>query len=165
MYHALHKSELSKQYMIQDAAVPFSAAEEFLQYLEESWGHYPVWFTPFKQSGKGTHAYPGLLIEKAETASPDVLLNFGIWGPGSPNRRKFIEQNRDLEKKVQSLNGRKWLYAHMYFTEEEFWSIYDRKHHDALRAKSKADYLPTIYEKTKVDYSSEERAIRESWTV
>lgn len=42
MYHALHKSELSKQYMIQDAAVPFSAAEEFLQYLEESWGHYPV---------------------------------------------------------------------------------------------------------------------------
>lgn len=114
------------------------------------------------EAEKRTHAYPGLLIEKAETTSPDVLLNFGIRCPGSPNPRKFNEQNRDLEKKMQSLNGRVWLHAHMYFTEGEFWSIYDRGHHDALRAKWKTDYLPTINEKPKADYSSEKRAIQES---
>lgn len=165
MYHALHKSDLSKQYIIQDIAVPFPAAAEFLHYVDESWGHFPIWLAPIKQSGKRPHTYPGLLIEKAETKAPDDLLNFGIWGPGSPNRRKFVEQNRELENKVQSLNGRKWLYAHMYFTEEEFWNIYDRKSHDAMRAKWKADYLPTIYDKTKVDYTAEEKAIQESWMI
>lgn len=41
----------------------------------------------------------------------------------------------------------KWLYAHAYYTEEEFWSIYDRKDHNELRAKYHADRLSNVYDK------------------
>lgn len=53
------------------------------------------------------------------------LMNFGLWAP-SPfhsNTVEFIAQNRRLEGKVRELGGKKWLYAHAYYTEDEFWSI------------------------------------------
>lgn len=69
--------------------------------------------------------------------------------------------NRRLEHKTQSLIGRQWLYAHSYRTEDEIWAMYDHKVYETLRAKYDAVYLPTIYDKVKVDF--EERAIRKSW--
>lgn len=43
--------------------------------------------------------------------------------------------NRDFERKVHDLGGQKWLYAHTYYTEQEFEEIYDRNAYDALRDK------------------------------
>ena len=42
--------------------------------------------------------------------------------------------NRKLERQVDSLGGIKSLYSDSYFTEDEFWAIYDR---DAYRALKK----------------------------
>lgn len=63
-----------------------------------------------------------------------MLLNFGIWGPGPLNHRKFVELNRELEATVARLGGFKWLYANAYYTEDEFWRIYDRQWYEWLRA-------------------------------
>lgn len=163
MYHALHQSGHSKRYIIQDVAVPYSAADEFTQYLDKSFGHYPLWLCPLHQLGQSSKSPYGLLAERGDSDAPDMLLNFGVWGPGPSGRREFIAANRHLEYKVRELGGKKWLYAHAYYSEEEFWDIYDRKEHDALRAKYDATYLPTIYDKVKVDVEAEEKAIRESW--
>jgi len=165
MYHALHKSGFAKQYMIQDVAVPYDAADEFMQYLDESFGHYPIWLAPLRLSGQSTEAPYGILKEVSESKSPDKMINFGVWGPGSSDRAKFVEDNRELEDKVQALNGRKWLYAHTYYTEAKFWNMYDRTSHDAIRAKYHATHLPNVYDKVKVDVQAEERAIGESWAV
>jgi hypothetical protein len=62
------------------------------------------------------------------------------------------------------LRGKKWLYAHAYYTESEFWSIYYRKD-DALRQKYHASYLPSIYDKIKVGVAIEKKAINESWAL
>jgi Delta24-sterol reductase len=43
MYHALHQSGHSKKYIIQNIAVPYAAADEFLGWLDENFGHYPLW--------------------------------------------------------------------------------------------------------------------------
>ena len=165
MYRALHKSGHSKQYIIQDVAVPYSAAGEFLDYVDENIGHYPLWLCPFNPGGESPEAPVGLLAEKATSKTPEMLLNFGVWGPGPSDRREFVEVNRRLEHKIKDLKGSKWLYAHTYFTEEEFWSMYDRESYDVLRSKYSATYLPNIYDKVKVDVEAEEKAIRESWTV
>lgn len=81
-------------------------------------------------------------------------MNFGIWRPGSLDHAEFVRQNRNLEKQVQELQGRKWLYAHAYYTENEFWATYDRPAYDALRTKYAASYLPSVYDKVKVDVES-----------
>jgi hypothetical protein len=78
-------------------------------------------------------------------------MNFGIWGPSTTTgQAEFVAQNRQLEQKVHSLGGKKWLYAHTYYTEAEFWKIYNKQDYDTLRSKYHAQHLPTLYDKVRV---------------
>ena len=156
MYHALHKSGIAERYIVQDVGVPFPVANEFLEFLHDGFAFYPLWLCPVRMRGP-TQRY-SLLADRGKDA-PDMLLNFGIWGPGPRQWDKFVDVNRTLEQKVQELNGMKCLYAHAYYTEDEFWSIYNRKEYEAVRAKYSARHLPTVYDKVKV----EKVLAKESW--
>ncbi|KAE8355644.1 FAD binding domain protein [Aspergillus coremiiformis] len=159
MYHALHKSGLSKQYIIQDVAVPYKATGEFLTWLDQkdTFGAYPIWLCPLHHSqglmARGAEAGPHQSRKDDPDDDGDCLMNFGLWAPSpyAGDQGAFIAQNRRLEEKVREFGGKKWLYAHAYYTEEEFWSIYDRKRYDGLRAKYHAAYLPDLYQKVRVD--------------
>ena len=61
--------------------------------------------------------------------------------------------DRELEHKVRSLGGIKWLYAQGYYTQDEFWAIYDRKWYEAIREKYHATHLPSVYDKVNMDLS------------
>lgn len=159
MYHALHESGLAKQYIVQDVGIPWPNSEEFMHWLddEKNFGYYPLWLCPLllnASGGKGNGLLaieqPTVNIPMTDETKPEYLLNVGIWGPGPTDRRKFIDKNRSLEQKVGSLGGRKWLYAHTYYTEDEFWAIYDRKRYEAQREKYHATSLPSLYEKVKM---------------
>ncbi|EYE90844.1 FAD-binding oxidoreductase [Aspergillus ruber CBS 135680] len=156
MYHAVHKSGLFRQYTIQDIAVPYDGASELIDYLDDSFGRYPIWLCPVRQTtsrpdGSQVH---GLMAKHHPIGSPpgepEMLLSLGIWGPGPGTGEEFVEFNRSVERKVHALGGQKWLYARTYYTEEEFWSIYDREYYERLRRKYHATYLPTLYEKVRV---------------
>ncbi|KAF2753866.1 FAD binding domain-containing protein [Pseudovirgaria hyperparasitica] len=164
MYHALHASGLSNKYIIQDIMIPYSAANEFFSYLGTNFEHYPVWLCPLGhrngEKARSDSVTQECISNASDTAqkssfSPsevcnDKMLNFGVWGPAqSGNFADFVAWNRALEAKVEELQGRKWLYGHTFYTEKEFWSIYDRKQLDMLRAKYHASYLPTLYDKVK----------------
>jgi Delta24-sterol reductase len=165
MYNALHQSGHSKRYILQDVAVPYPAADELFNFIDTNFRFYPLWLCPLRQTGQSQHSAYGLLAEKKRALdAPQMLLNFGVWGPGPKGRDQFVEVNRQLERKVQELGGKKWLYAHAYYTEAEFWDIYNRKDYDALREKYHASYLPNIYDKVKVDVAAE-KAISESWVM
>ncbi|KAJ5201791.1 uncharacterized protein N7498_006454 [Penicillium cinerascens] len=154
MYHALHASGLGRQYVIQDVGVPISAAAEFLDWLDspKNFGHYPLWLCPLPPgSASGLEGQPADDEEADVDTQRTTLLNFGIWGPGATtDQAGFMAQNRQLEHKVQSLGGKKWLYARAYYTEDEFWAIYNKPRYDALREKYHAQHLPTLYDKVRV---------------
>ncbi|KAK6526295.1 hypothetical protein TWF694_004895 [Orbilia ellipsospora] len=166
MYHALHKSGHSNIYVIQDVAVPYSGAVEFVNFLDRDFGIYPLWLCPLKMKGSRRDSPHGLLAEVSAKDSPEYLLNFGVWGP-APSTAKttasFININRRLEQKVDSLGGKKWLYAQTYYTEDEFWTIYNKKEYDGLRHKYHATYLPSVYDKVKTDLIAEQERINASW--
>ncbi|KAI9932484.1 hypothetical protein MW887_008725 [Aspergillus wentii] len=161
MYHALHESGHSKQYIIQDVAVPHAGATEFIDWLDEkeNFGAYPIWLCPLRHSpglmARGTASFDktdGKDVSSTGTEDDEYLMNFGLWAPSYANNvTEFIAKNRQLEGKVHSLHGKKWLYAHAYYTEDEFWSIYDKKKYDALREKYHASHLPSLFEKVRVD--------------
>ena len=157
MFHALHKSGLAEQYVVQDVAVPMSRADEFMNFVHQEWGQYPIWLCPLKveETPPLFHRQMTSAISRAKKngEEAEMLLNFGIWGPGFPDQRKHIQLNRIIEKKVYELNGQKCLYAEAYYTEEEFWSVYDKDRYDALRKKYDADWLPNVFDKVKVDLS------------
>jgi hypothetical protein len=133
-----------------------------MTYLESNFNQYPIWLCPLKQSGK-TASTHSLQVEKTKHKMPEMMLNFGVWGPGSKKREEFVAWNRAFEKKVHELGGQKWLYAHTYYTEEEFDEIYNRNEYDVLRKKYCATYLPTVYDKVKVDIEKEKKGVDESW--
>ena len=151
MYHALHESGLSQRYIVQDFGIPYSAAEKFVERLDCDFKFYPLWLCPIKQIAQMEHSTFSHFGVKGEPDAPEMLLNFGFWGEGSSDLAKFVDANRRLEAIVQGFNGKKWLYAHTYYTESEFWKIYSKEKYDTLRAKYHATYLPSVYEKVKVD--------------
>lgn len=156
MYHALHRSGLDAQYVIQDVAIPSAKVEEFILWLEKNWGHYPIWLCPLVTDGSG-HNPSNAKPEDQKENLEEQLLNIGVWGP-SPHRTPvtpfspsiFLNFNRLLETTVHSLGGQKWLYAHTYYTETEFNTIYPQEEYRALRKKYGAEYLPSVYEKVQV---------------
>lgn len=72
-------------------------------------------------------------------------------GGGVEDLATYVRQNRDLEKQLAELGGWKVLYAHAYYTEEEFWALYDRAWYEGLRQKYRAMTLPSVYGKVFVD--------------
>jgi delta24-sterol reductase len=105
LYHALHQSGLSAQYIVQDVAIPSPKATEFMRYLDTSFRSYPVWLCPLKQSGKSTASTHSLQVEKMKLKTPEMMLNFGVWGSGPKDRDEFVLWNRMFERKVQELGG------------------------------------------------------------
>ncbi|KAG8532830.1 uncharacterized protein KY384_002708 [Bacidia gigantensis] len=144
MYTALHASGHSKQYVVQDLALPLSNASEFVDFADTEFGIYPLWLCPLQQSPKSIF-HP----HTSEINTP--MLNVGLWGYGPRNYDDFVKVNRRLENKLVGLDGMKWLYAHTYYSEAEFWNIYDRASYDSLREKYNARSLPSIYDKVKMD--------------
>lgn len=159
MYHALHRSGLTDQFIIQDMATPASRIGEFTEWLDSDAADcgelYPRWLCPLKP-GESISMSPhfdsvgpkGATQGRLPTGGEDFLLNIGLWGPLPPSAAKNqLSINRAIEKKLWDLKGMKWLYAQTFYTEEEFWRIYDRKEYDKLRAKYNAQGLPDAYQK------------------
>ena len=164
LYTALHASGQSKKTIIQDVALPYATAERFVEYADEEFGIWPLWLCPIRQSPAPTmHPHLKEQSQEQELASKqgalDPILNIGIYGWGPSKADEFVKRNRDLEQKVRELGGMKWLYAQTFYSEEEFWEIYDRNWYDALREKYDATSLPSVYDKVRSKVDTDTRAI------
>lgn len=158
MYHALHASGHARQYIVQDLALPFATAPQFIEYVERALAISPLWLCPLRQS-PDRPMHPHKSAPSGDDApSENLLLNVGVWGAGPSDHDDFVRVNRALEHKVRELAGMKWLYAHAYYTEDEFWNIYDRSWYEALRAKYHAGHLPSVYDKVRVEVTAQRAA-------
>jgi FAD/FMN-containing dehydrogenase len=65
-----------------------------------------------------------------------LYLNFGFWGSVRTSSDKAAGHfNRRIESIVNGLGGRKSLYSTSFFTEEEFWRIYNGIAYRKLKSK------------------------------
>lgn len=154
MYRALHASGESARFVVQDLSLPYDNAEKFVNYTADEFNIWPLWLCPLKGTTQPTfHPHTGITETDAATGKEEQaqMLNIGLWGWGPHDFDKFVDKNHDLESKLIELGGRKWLYAHTYYPEDEFWKVYDKKTYDALREKYHATTLPNVYDKVKID--------------
>ncbi|KFX90891.1 hypothetical protein V490_06230 [Pseudogymnoascus sp. VKM F-3557] len=155
LYHALHASGVSSQFVVQDLAIPYSTANAFVDFISQEFGIWPLWLCPLRPASTPTfHPVTRDGDAKEEAISTSVsrpMLSIGVWGWGPQNYDEFIAKNRALEKKLDELGGRKWLYAQTYYTEAEFWKIYDRPWYASLRSKYIATTLPSVFDKVKAN--------------
>jgi FAD/FMN-containing dehydrogenase len=142
LYEALQASGVSQMFTIQDMAVPPERAVEFLEYIDRKFGIYPLWLCPLNIQG---HDGQSQLLSRP--LLDGQALNVGVWGFQSHDLDKVEAANRELEDMVWQVRGRKWLYAYAYYTEEQFWQIFDRQWYESLRQKYGAATLPSVYDK------------------
>lgn len=142
MYQALQESGASQQHVVQDLVLPGENFVEFCDFLDDELHTYPLWLCPMLQDRTSPFQLNNLDSES--------IINVGVWGAGIPDYDEFIRINRAIETKVLELQGKKWSYAHSYFTDKEFWSMYDKSFYDELRDKYGANHLPDIYDKVTV---------------
>jgi len=161
LYRALHASGIATRYIVQDMALPYSNAKKFINYTDETFNIWPLWLCPLKQSPQ-----PTMHPHTKGDLKDDQMLNIGLWGFGPKDPVTYLAKNRALEKTLGEMGGMKWLYAHTYYTKDEFWSHFDRDWHEKLRKKYKADgALPEVYDKVHVDIEKYTAMANTDWSM
>ena len=146
LYKALHGSGQSEKMIIQDLALPYENATEFINFTDSRLGIWPLWLCPLKQSPLPTmHPHYREYQSDGKTLKP--MLNIGLWG-WAP-RGDFQETNHDIELKLTDLRGMKWNYAQNFHSEGEFWKDFEREWYNGLRQKYDALSLPDVYDKVR----------------
>jgi len=117
--------------VIQDVDIPLQHCTDFLSFYFDRIRFMPVWICPFRAWREDARfdLYP---------ADPDRLyVNFGFWDVIRDRNRGLPDgyYNRLVEQKVKELGGIKSLYSDSYFSEAEFWSVYNKPRYDALKAR------------------------------
>lgn len=143
LYRLFHETHLSQNYFVQDFNLPSRNATAFLEYVDAETGIYPLWLCPLR---------PGTNDKlSANCIDTDLVFNIGVWGEAKKRFSDFIALNKAFEQKAFQMGGRKMLYAHAYYSREEFWNIYDSTWYNSLRrAYCAEEAFPDVYEKTKV---------------
>lgn len=157
LYNALHASGRSEQMIVQDLALPYENAAEFVKRMDDKFKIWPLWLCPLKQSPYPT-MHPHYNAYEADGKTLKPMLNIGLWGKAPSTHEGYIRANQDIEATLQELRGMKWLYAQTYFSEPDFWQDFDKRWYDSLREKYNATTLPTVWEKVRVDVKAERKA-------
>ena len=155
LYRALHAAGKNEHMIIQDLALPYANAVDFMQSMDEMLGIWPLWLCPLKQGqGKKTmHPHLNQYEEDGTTLKP--MLNIGFWGRAPQGHDNFVLANRAIEKLLKEARGMKWLYAQSYSPEDEFWEDFNKQWYDDLRRKYHAETLPDVFQKVRVDVEAE----------
>jgi FAD/FMN-containing dehydrogenase len=114
-----------------DVFVPLSRAAAFLSWYQRTIGHYPLWCVPYAR----VRDYEWLSPAFYSGLSDQLFLDIAIYGckqaRGGPNLYRLIEE------KLLEMGGMKTLISHNYFTEDEFWRVWNKDNY--ATAKSIAD--------------------------
>ena len=129
--------------VIQDVDIPIENASRFLDFFHREIGIQPVWICPVKHSLK-TARYSSFPM-----AGDTKYINFGFWDViRGRDELPAGHYNRRIEETVAELGGIKSLYSSVYYTEDEFWSLYGGEKYHQLKKRYDPDMLLTnLYQK------------------
>ncbi|UNI18579.1 hypothetical protein JDV02_004837 [Purpureocillium takamizusanense] len=148
-YHALHKSGLANEYVVQDFGIPASTVTEFISYVNETLPELQIFLAPCK--APRDIGLSSRFNERVAEVADQRIFAVGVYGRGPRDPKAFYELNRKLELRSAELLGAKLLYARTYYTEDEFWLIYRKDIYEEMRKKYKAETLPTVFQKLQAD--------------
>lgn len=139
--HKLPTKTKGSESVVQDVEIPIENCEAFLDFFHKKIGIKPVWICPLAAYDKQAHfsLYP--------MDTDKLYVNFGFWDIVKSDKEAGY-YNKLIENKVQELKGKKSLYSEVYYSEENFWKLYNKPTYDTLKTKyDSTNTFPNLYEK------------------
>ena len=125
-----------------DVFVPVSRVPAFLDWYRREVGHYPLWCVPYRRVRDYEWIAPGFY----RGLDDDLFLDLAIYGMAQPPGRNI---HRMIEEKLRELGGIKTLISHNYYSEDEFWSIWNRANYREVKQRTDPDNrFRDLYAKT-----------------
>jgi FAD/FMN-containing dehydrogenase len=125
-----------------DTFLPFSRLQEFLEWYAVEFAHFPLWVVPYRR----VHDYEWIADDFWKRMADTLLIDIAIYGMQQRGERNYY---RLLEEKLQALNGAKTLISYNYYSEEEFWRIFNRENFAKVKAITDPDNIfRDLYQKT-----------------
>jgi FAD/FMN-containing dehydrogenase len=125
-----------------DVFIPFSKVEEFLAWYEQTFRFYPLWVVPYRR----VRDYEWLADSFYAGLQDELFVDLAIYGmkqTGDTNYHKLMED------KLRELGGVKTLISHNYYSRDEFWSTWNKRNYDAVKAITDPDNVfRDLYTKT-----------------
>ena len=128
--------------VILDVFLPLSKVNDFLAWYEREIGHFPLWCVPYKR----TRDYEWIDDSFYKGLDDELFLDLAIYGLKPKDSRKVHEQ---IESKLRRLGGIKTLISHNYYSRDEFWSTWNKRNYDQVKAITDPDNVfRDLYTKT-----------------
>jgi len=124
-----------------DVFVPFSKADDFFAWYGREFGFYPLWCVPYRAMRR----YEWLSEELFEKTRDDLFIDLAIYNFFKRDKNYY----RILEEELMEIGGLKTLISNNYFSESEFWTIWNKKNYFTVKQQTDPDnILRDLYEKT-----------------
>ncbi|KAF2870517.1 24-dehydrocholesterol reductase-like protein precursor [Massariosphaeria phaeospora] len=159
VYRGMHACGGPEESIVQDLMLPIKSSVKFVEYVKNELDIWPLWVCPIRRKGEAWGS-PFWKIKKQKEiekkshselthSAGELTINFGVWGGMFEDPKEFRKVNRRMEEVLRELHGMKVLYAYSFYTEDEFWNLYDKQHYEAMRRKWGAEALPSVWDKIK----------------
>ena len=125
-----------------DLFLPFSKVSNFMEWYIKEVNHFPLWCVPYKF----VREYEWVSADFLNRTKDKLILDLAIYGMkkrGDKNYYKIIEDE------LMNIGGIKTLISNNYYSESDFWKIWNRENFDKVKRKTDPDNIfRDLYTKT-----------------
>lgn len=125
-----------------DVFVPLSKVPEFIRWYEREFGYFPLWCVPYRR----VRDYEWIADRWYQGMKDQLFVDLAIYGMDKRDGRNY---HRLMEEKLAEIGGIKTLISHNFYSEAEFWSLWNKPNYDAVKARTDPNNLfRDLYTKT-----------------
>ncbi len=117
-----------------DTFIPFSKMTEFFAWYRREVDFFPLWCVPYKK----VRTYEWIDTEFAKKAPDDLYLDIAIYGMRQQPGKNFYAM---FEQELMRIGGLKTLITPNFYTEEDFWKVWNKPNYDAVKRITDPDNI------------------------
>ncbi len=120
--------------VIVDVFVPFSKWDEFFEFYRRELNDFPVWMVPYRID----KPYPWINRRHLDGIDDNLFIDLATYGMKQRDDRNYY---RLIEEELMKVQGMKTLISHNFYTEREFWTLWNKENYKNVKQKTDPDNI------------------------
>ncbi len=117
-----------------DTFIPYSRMDEFMDWYRREVNFFPLWCVPYKR----VRAYEWIDADYLRRNDDELYLDLAIYGMKKSGDKDYYKV---LEDELTSIGALKTLISTNYYTESDFWKIWNKDNYDRVKRRTDPDNI------------------------